>query len=266
MTRQAAGVRRAKARRAPGAGARQRWAAGAAALLLLLATALSGCGDDAAPGPATTAAPAAARPAPASVSGRRVTFRAGDGRRVRGVLRLAPAPARPAPAVLLLHQVDGGAEQWDAFAPYLHGAGFTTLAFDGRGGLDVERLAREARGGLRFLRARRDVRRDRVSVVGASIGGATAIWLSSQLPHRQVAATVALSPALDATLLDLQARGAYRAHDLLLAANAQESYGFPDLRHGARRTRTLVDRDGGHGVELLTASRVRAAVIGWLRR
>jgi acetyl esterase/lipase len=260
--------REAEGRRAgtPGHAAARgaRWAAGAACL----AAALVGCGDagtvathdERARPAATGSAPAPAADAPA----RRVVFRATDGRSIRGILRLAAT--RPAPAVLLLHQVDGGAEQWDAFAAVLHRAGFTTLAFDGRSGLDVEQLAREARGGLRLLRARRDVRRDRISVVGASIGGATALWLNVRLPARQVARTVSLSPALDAALLELQDRGAYRPHDVLLAANAQESYAFADLRRGARRSRALVEPDGGHGVELLTESRIREAVVAWLRR
>jgi dienelactone hydrolase len=191
-----------------------------------------------------------------------VEFRATDGRRVEGVLR--PAARTPAPGVVLLHQVDGGAEQWDGVAGAFHRAGLTTLAFDGRGGMDVLELAREARGALRFLRGRPGVDGDRLAVVGASIGGATALWLSTRLPEEQLAATVALSPALDSNLLELVDRGTYRPHDALLVSNAQESYAFEDLRPGARRSRVLVEPDGGHGVTLLESRRVTGEVVGWL--
>jgi pimeloyl-ACP methyl ester carboxylesterase len=168
--------------------------------------------------------------------------------------------------VLLLHQINGGAEQWDRFAPVLHRAGFTTLAYSGRGGWDVEKLAREARGALRYLLGRDDVLPRRVSVVGASIGGATALWLSTTLPPRDVPATVALSPAMEKPLLDAQDAGTYRPHDVLFVTNGHDAYASRSLRPGTRRARVLLEPDGGHGVELLTSRRVATAVLDWLRR
>jgi hypothetical protein len=100
-----------------------------------LAAALGACGGDEPPAPATRSpAPAATQAAtPAAPPARRVRFRASDGKPVKGVYRPAGAAA---PAVVLVSGLVGGADQWDAFMPYLHDAGFATLAYDGRGGVD----------------------------------------------------------------------------------------------------------------------------------
>ena len=131
-----------------------------------LALALGACGGgDEPPAPATRSpAPTATRAAtPAAPPARRVRFRASDGKPVKGVYRPAGAAA---PAVVLVNGLVGGTGQWDAFTPYLHDAGFATLAYDGRGGVDEAELVKEVGGAVAFLRRRRDVDARRLGIVG----------------------------------------------------------------------------------------------------
>src|SRR5215207_6111519 len=135
-----------------------------------LALALTACGgDDEAPPPATRSpTPTATQAAtPAAPPAHRVRFRATDGKPVKGIYRPAGAAA---PAVVLVNGLVGGADQWDAFAPYLHDAGFATLAYEGRGGVDEAELVKEVGGAVAFLRRRRDVDARRIGIVGSSVG------------------------------------------------------------------------------------------------
>src|SRR6185436_13147936 len=120
-----------------------------------LALAVGACGDD---------DRQAAEPAPPAVP---VHFNATDGQPVEGTFR--PAGDR-APAVILVNGLVGGPAQWDAFAPALHDAGFASLAYEGRGGVDVTALAREVAGAVAFLRTRDDVDPRRLAIVGSSVG------------------------------------------------------------------------------------------------
>jgi hypothetical protein len=49
----------------------------------------------------------------------------------------------------------------------LHAAGFATLAYEGRGGVDEAELAREVTGAIAFLRRRPDIERRRIGLAGA---------------------------------------------------------------------------------------------------
>ena len=79
-------------------------------------------------------------------------FRASDGKPVRGAYRPAGAAA---PAVVLVNGLVGGVAQWSTFVPDLHAAGYATLAFDGRGGVDEAELVKEVAGAVAFAPARR---------------------------------------------------------------------------------------------------------------
>jgi alpha-beta hydrolase superfamily lysophospholipase len=194
-----------------------------------------------------------------------VRFRATDRRRVRGVLTHAGSGA---PAVVLVHQSDGGAEQWDAFVPYLHEAGFSTLAYDGRGGFDERGLVSEAEGAVEFLARRRDV--GAIGIVGASIGANTAALALARNRGRRLRAGVALSPADSVLAERMQAGGRYRPRHLFVVADPEE---FPAARRflrGATGARALRTREYGHGVDLLGGAAIaghdadRASVLRWL--
>jgi dipeptidyl aminopeptidase/acylaminoacyl peptidase len=266
----------------------------AGALLLLLA-ALAGCGDgdepraDATPTaaatpqetatPAPTATPTAeaeatpeperdaeaerdpvAKP-PAAPGARAVRFRATDGEAVSG--QYVPA-GRNAPAVVLLHEVRGGPAQWDELVPYLHAAGFATLAYKSRPSqLEAERLP-DALGAVRWLRDRPDVDRKRIALVGASIGASTAVLAMATGARETADAAVALSPADSADLWALQDDGRYRPHDVLFVSDDREADSVEILQEGAVHSQAIRSAEAGHGVALLAEDGVRDALLAWL--
>src|SRR5215207_6600063 len=162
---------------------------------------IAGCGgddDEPAPGAseptatataAETPAPPQGEPPPDPPAARKVTFRATDGEPVRG--RYTPA-GRNAPAVVLLHEIRGGVDQWEPLIPHLHDAGFATLAYQSRASpMESERLP-DAVGAVRWLRARPDVDRRRLGLVGASIGASTTVLAMATGARRLADAAVAL--------------------------------------------------------------------------
>lgn len=235
--------------------------------LLATATAyVAGCGGGESRAPAgtthtSTAPPQAATPQP--VDGSDVTFRASDGKSVKGVLTSA---GRHAPAVILVHEVNGGADQWDQFVPYLHEAGFTTLAYDGRGGLDEVDLAREVVGAISFLRKRPEADPKRIQVVGASIGASAGLMSIATHGRRSLAGAVALSPADSPAFIELQAKDRYSPHDVLFVSDTREAGNLQNLIPGAVRSKKLESGDPGHGVALLQHPEVRNAVLAWLKQ
>lgn len=225
---------------------------------------LAGCGDDGGTSSQTTATEIGHRPVapPRAPAGRTVRFRAIDGRRAEGVY--SPAGSH-APALLLLHELNGGPDEWDPLVPYLHKAGFATLAIQSRDEpLEAERLP-DALGALRWLRARRDVDRDRIGIVGASIGASTAVLAMATGARRTADAAVALSPPDSSDIWALQDSHRYRPHDLLLVSDERESSSAEGMLEGAIRSKTLRSANPGHGVVLLEDAHVRSALLGWLR-
>jgi hypothetical protein len=227
---------------------------------------LAGCGDgdtpsSTTPAPTRTASPAAtATPEPAAAS-RHVRFKAADGRGVTAEF----TPAGPkAPAVILLHQLDGGLNQFDEYAPSLNAAGYATLAYQSRPG--VSELARlpDLSGAVSWLRRRRDVDPRRIVAVGASIGALTAVVGISGPERRRLRAAVALSPADSPEVFDLQDRGRYRPHDVLFISDRREASAVDNAMSGAIRSEAMVAEASGHGVVLLASDEVRDAILGWL--
>ena len=200
----------------------------------------------------------AAPPAPRA---RPVRFRAADGRPVTGEFTAA---GRGAPAVVLLHEIRGGPDQWDGLVPYLHHAGFATLAYRSRSStVEHERLP-DALGALRRLRARPGVDRRRLGLVGASIGASTTVLAMATGGGHLARAGVALSPPDSSDVWDLQGRGRYRPHDLLLVSDERESSSVEGMLDGAVRSRALRSQRPGHGVTLLAEPGVRGALLRWL--
>jgi len=233
--------------------------------LLLLALILAGCGGDdgerraAATATATatatpTTTPAAAPPAEA------VRFRAADGKPVRG--QFTPAKEPRAPAVVLLHEIRGGPDQWDGLVPYLHEAGFATLAYASRASTQRRERLPDALGALRWLRSRPDVDPRRLALVGASIGASTTVLAMARASTAKAA--VALSPPDSADIWDLQDHDRYRPHDVLFIADAAESTSAKGMLDGAVRSRFLQSSGPGHGVALLGESGIRNALLAWL--
>jgi hypothetical protein len=242
----------------------------AALVLGTLAAALAGCGGDAAPErapvasatPGATASPSQAA-TPAAPPTRAVRFRATDGRRVEG--RFSEGRGRNAPAVVLLHEIRGGPDQWTPLLGSLHEAGFATLAYRSRPSIvESERLP-DAISALRWLRSRRGVDGSRLGMVGASIGASTTVLAMAGEGGRLARAAVALSPPDSSDMGDLQGRGRSRPHDLLLVSDQRESSSAEGMLEGARRSRALVSERPGHGVALLPEPEVRRALLRWLQ-
>jgi hypothetical protein len=235
---------------------------------LAAAVLVAGCGGDddgtrAAAEPAATATPtpAPAEAPPDAPAARKVRFRATDGEPVSG--RYTPA-GRDAPAVVLLHQIDGGVDQLEPLVPYLHAAGFATLAYQSRQSpIEAERLP-DAIGALRWLRSRPDVDPRRLGLVGASIGASTAVLAMATKARRTVDAAVALSPPDSSDIWALQDDDRYRPHDVLFIADDREAVSAEGMMDGAVRSELLRSEGPGHGVALLPERGVRDALLAWL--
>jgi hypothetical protein len=225
------------------------------AVLVVLACLAAGCGDDAAPvAPAATSTPRA----PAAKT---VEFKAPDGHVVSA--EYTPAGDR-APAVVLLHELRGGPDQWDSVVPDLHAAGFATLAYASRPSVMERERIRDLLGAVRWLRSRADVDPRRLGLVGASIGASTAVFAMATGTRRTVRAAVALSPPDSADIWRLQDHDRYRPHDLLLVSDERESTAVDGMMDGAARSEALQSQRSGHGVALLAEGRVRDALLTWL--
>jgi dipeptidyl aminopeptidase/acylaminoacyl peptidase len=230
-----------------------------------LALALGACGGgDEPPAPATRSpTPSVTRTAAPAPPARRVRFRASDGKPVRGAYRPAGAAAA---AVVLVNGLVGGAEQWDAFAPYLHDAGFATLAYDGRGGVDEAELVREVGGAVAFLGRRRDVDARRLGIVGSSVGASTAVLAMTGPDRRRLRAAVALSPPAAPVFDTLMEKHRYHPRNVLFVSDHRERSSVESLTRGAIGSRTAVSEMIGHGVALLEAETNRRVVLDWLER
>jgi hypothetical protein len=226
---------------------------------LLAALALTGCGqDDERP---RAAAKATATPTPPAPRTTDVTFEAADGRRVTG--QYAPA-GKGAPAVVLLHEIRGGPDQWDDLVGDLHAAGFATLAYLSRPSvIERERIA-DTLGAIRWVRARPDVDRRRLGLVGASIGASTTVYAMAGGARRTVDAAVALSPPDSADIWALQDHHRYRPHDMLLVSDDREAASAESMLEGAARSKAIRSENPGHGVALLAEPGVRDALLDWL--
>jgi dienelactone hydrolase len=241
----------------------------------LLAFLVSACGGSenaktatersAAPTTTATTTQAEAEP-PVPPKGRTIRFTATDGERLHGTL--TPGEGKRAPAVVLVHQYQGGPDQWTPWIPYLHQAGYAVLNYASRsaGELDETILARDARGAIAALRHQRDVDPDRIAILGASIGGSTAAWVAGRLPDQHLRAAIGLSPAESASFFNAGDKGTFHPRNLLLIADSGELVEAQGLKQdaGGHGVTVKESKEAGHGVDLVTDPTVRAAVISWL--
>lgn len=231
-------------------------------MVACVASALGACGGDqpTVPDRRSPAPRAAAAPPPRAQP---VRFRASDGKPVRGAYRPGGAAA---PAVVLVNGLVGGAGQWDAFAAHLHAAGFATLAYEGRGGVDEAELVKEVGGAIAFLRRRPDVDAGRLAVVGSSVGASTAVLAMTGPDRRRLRAAVAVSPRAARALRALMAERRYHPRDVLFMSDHREQPTVEALTRGAMGSRTAVSETVGHGVALLESGTNRRAALDWLEQ
>jgi len=221
-----------------------------AAVVVLAAGVLAACGSQ--QEQRTTAAKPRPPAAPAAPAARTV--------RIGHTTARFTAAGRGAPAVLLLHEIRSGPDQFNTLVPYLHKAGFATLApQSGPSPLEHERLP-GVRAALRWLKKRSD----RIALVGASIGASTTA-LAMATVARSARGAVALSPPDSADIWDLQGRDRYHPHDVLFISDTREAPAVEGMMDGAVRSKAMRSSQDGHGVELLSEPRVRAALLAWLK-
>jgi pimeloyl-ACP methyl ester carboxylesterase len=234
--------------------------AGARTVCVAVALALfAGCGGEQRPPAQRTAT---ATPAPKAPAAAKVKFRAADGRTVSG--SYTAAAKKGAPAIVLLHELRGGRDQWEPLVPYLHAAGYATLAYDSRSSpVESERI-HDLVGAVRWLRSRPGADPDRLGLVGASVGASTAVLAIATKERRTVDAAVALSPPDSPDIWRLQDGGRYRAHDVLFIADAREAPTAEGMLAGAVRSKLQRSAASGHGVVLLPQPSIREALLAWL--
>lgn len=117
-----------------------------------------------------------------------VDFASTDGTKLHGwFLHARPVGPEPPPTVVFLHGNAGNVANHLGGAAWLPGQGFQVFLFDYRGfGLsdgepDVESVHHDAVAAIRTTAARDDVDRDRLVVIGQSIGGAIALGAVASL-------------------------------------------------------------------------------------
>jgi acetyl esterase/lipase len=243
-----------------------------AAVALLCALAVAGCGasgsENGAQSTAQRSTPRQAAPSkpPAPANGRQVHFRATDGVKLDGTL--TPGERSRAPGVVLVHQYQGGPDQWTPMVPYLHEAGYAVLNYASRSAAELDEtiLARDARGAVAALRRQRAVDPDRIAILGASIGASAAAWVAGRPPDQHLRAVVGLSPAESSSFFSAGDKGTFRPRDLLLIADHSELIEATGIKQDAKGRGVTVEesKQSGHGVDLIADPTVRKAIIGWL--
>jgi dienelactone hydrolase len=184
------------------------------------------------------------------------------------------AAVRPAPTVLLLHMYGGTKAAWGTFAVSLQQTGYNVVALDLRGhgdtgsAQDWSKARQDIVSVLRRLSTLPGVQRERISVVGASIGANLALNACAEFGACR--SVVLLSPAADylgITAEDALAR--YGSRPMLIVATRKDSPSSDDsmrlngLATGDRRL--ILNAGQAHGTHMLTsAPDLGPTIIQWL--
>ncbi|MBU6412405.1 MAG: alpha/beta fold hydrolase [Planctomycetes bacterium] len=131
-----------------------------------------------------------------------ISFQTSDGLTLRGWF----IPARtlnvtgPRPAVIHFHGNEGNVSQHIGFSESLPDSGISVLIFDYRsygksdnGGrlLNRDKLLKDSRAALKYLRTRTDVDQSRIGFLGVSLGGVYASALAAENPDIKCCALIA---------------------------------------------------------------------------
>jgi dienelactone hydrolase len=172
-------------------------------------------------------------------------------------------PGVPSPAVLLLHMYGKDRTTWSDFALRLQGAGVASLAIDLRGfggtggGEDWKLAIEDVRAALAWQSAQPGVDKDKLAVVGASIGANLSMLVGAE--DATIAAIGLLSPGFDyfRVKIDQEMMRQYGARPALLAAAESDGYSAETVRSLAQAAQGKVDLllypGSAHGTDLLQA-------------
>lgn len=122
-----------------------------------------------------------------------------DGITLRGLLHVPEGATRPRPAIILCHGFGGGCRGagHPDLAKALERAGYVVLRFDFRGcgqsdgqkgNVICEEEVADLRHALDFLETQASVDRERIGVIGASLGGSIALYVTATDKRVQVCA------------------------------------------------------------------------------
>jgi acetyl esterase/lipase len=169
----------------------------------------------------------------------------------------------PSPAALLLHMYGKDRTTWSDFALRLQGAGVASLAIDLRGfggtggGQDWKLAVEDVREALVWLSGQPGIDKDKMAVVGASIGANLSMVLGAE--DATIAAIGLLSPGFDyfRVQIDQEMMRQYGARPAFLAAAEGDGYSAETVRSLAQaaqgKAELVLYPGSAHGTDLLQA-------------
>ncbi|MHC4958582.1 MAG: alpha/beta hydrolase family protein [Planctomycetota bacterium] len=210
-----------------------------------------------------------------------VNFKTKDGLTIYGTLGwhdLADQGTRP--AIILIHQGKSSRAEWTAFARKCQAKQYITLAYDVRGHgksdkakhgtnifFDPTQTPEDLKAALKFLKANKHVNKDRIAVVGASMGGNLACLAAAEYGIRTA---VSISPKTEAVLSLADKKDVKPASVFYVAGELDQSgkraAWAKELYEKTAEPRRLevVKGSRGHGVWLLREGEVEKNIFVWL--
>lgn len=199
---------------------------------------------------------------PYPVPGRQqITYRDQDSWKIYG--NLYEARSTKTGAVILLHQRNGTASDWDPLIPSLKRAGITVLAIDQRGagssvgpenGMDAPwNTELDIAGAIRYLEDHVHIKAGRIGLCGASYGANNALRYAART--KNIPAVALLSPGVDYHGLTVSSASTEYKGPLLIISSRDDPIpeGGPQLiNHLAKGPHKMLLYEGSrHGTDIL---------------
>jgi len=176
------------------------------------------------------------------------------------------------PILILLHVLGRDRHDWDPVAVRLQEAGYGVLSIDFRGhGVSAVKMGRvinwksfgadefnnmtsDVQSAVAFVKEQKNVNRNQIAIVGASIGANIALKYASEDPG--ISAVALLSPGLDYRgVTTTEAMKAYGGRPVFMAASSGDAASAAAIRKLAGLSKGSAEvvnlTGGGHGTEML---------------
>ena len=203
-----------------------------------------------------------------------VEIQADDGLSLVGTFYEPDDENSPVPGVILLHMLWGDRSAWENFANQLSDAGYAVLAMDFRGHgetggeVDWDKAVQDVEKILVYLKEMESVDKQRMVIIGASIGANVALTAAAFEPD--VSTVVLLSPGGNyAGIKTRDPMLAYGERPVLIAASDEDTYAAESsvrLEELAAGEAELIMYEGsGHGTVMLDREPdLPELIIAWL--